>query len=259
VDDISVHARLAEPLTAPERWRGDDTPSAGINLIIIAILAQIEKLNVMHWMVAENWRYETAFLRAKEIIDSGAIGQVRLCHCTSMVRISSDNRYYATDWRRSEQYQGGFVLDAGVHHMALLRALMGEVMGVTAQSTQMRPDLPPADSVAATLHFDSGAIGVYLVSYAFDTPWQDWLQVTGDEGSLRVQRGRIELVTQNGENSLACQTYDGVQRELGAFAETLRNGAPHRNTPEEALCDLAAIEAMLRAAETGETIAPATF
>ena len=36
----------------------------------------------------------------------------------------------------------------------------------------------------------------------------------------------------------------------------VRDGAPHHNTPDQALQDVAVIEAILRAAETGERVAP---
>jgi predicted dehydrogenase len=47
-----------------------------------------------------------------------------------------------------------------------------------------------------------------------------------------------------------------THRELAAFVESALTGAPHRNSPEEALADLALLEAMLKAGESGcvETI-----
>jgi predicted dehydrogenase len=43
-----------------------------------------------------------------------------------------------------------------------------------------------------------------------------------------------------------------VNTEFAAFAAAIREGKPHRNTPQEALQDVAVIEAMLRSAETGK-------
>jgi len=48
-----------------------------------------------------------------------------------------------------------------------------------------------------------------------------------------------------------------VDGELAAFAAAIRSGAPHRNSPVEGLRDVALLEALLRAAETGTRIAPA--
>ena len=42
--------------------------------------------------------------------------------------------------------------------------------------------------------------------------------------------------------------HDSVPKELLAFAAAIRDGEPHRNSPEEALLDVAVVEAMLRSA-----------
>ena len=55
-------------------------------------------------------------------------------------------------------------------------------------ATQVRSDLPPADSLSAVFHFGGGAIGSYLATYGLDSPWDDWLHIIGEAGSLRVMR-----------------------------------------------------------------------
>ena len=54
------------------------------------------------WMVAENWRYESAFLRAAEIVQSGEIGQPVTCHWAMHVGMNPNNPYYHTAWRREK-------------------------------------------------------------------------------------------------------------------------------------------------------------
>ena len=73
------------------------------------------------WMVAENWRYEEAFERAAALVHDGAIGQVLTVHFTYFVNMRPGNKYYASTWRRSGQFQGGFLLDGGVHFVAAMR------------------------------------------------------------------------------------------------------------------------------------------
>ena len=76
------------------------------------------------------------------------------------------NKYYHTDWRRSGTFPGGFLLDGGVHHVAALRQVVGEIVSVSAEVRQVRADLPPADTLSAALEFESGVIGSYSVTYA---------------------------------------------------------------------------------------------
>ena len=108
------------------------------------------------WMVAENYRYEETFRRAGAVVRSGEIGAVVLAEWTLLLPTLPGNRYYATEWRRSGTFPGGFLLDGGVHHVAAMRQVVGEIASVSAEIRQMRADLPPADTLAVALQFKSG-------------------------------------------------------------------------------------------------------
>lgn len=209
------------------------------------------------WMVAENWRYEAAFVRAAELVQAGAIGRPIACQWTILTPMTPQNRYYHTAWRRAGDYPGGFLLDGGVHHVAALRLILGEIGMVSAVATQVSPDLPPLDTLSATFHFAGGALGSYLVSYAADAPWKNYLLITGNEGALRVKRGVVELARSEEVERIDCPIYNGVEDELAAFAQAVQTGTSHRNTPVEALRDVAVVEALLLAADAGVSVAPA--
>lgn len=82
-----------------------------------------------------------------------------------------------------------------------------------------------------------------------ETPWGTPLTVVGAQGSLRVDRGLVEIVRHGAAiERIECGTLHSVQRELAAFAAAIRHGAARRNTPASALRTLAMIEAMLAAA-----------
>lgn len=204
------------------------------------------------WMVAENWRYESAFQQAAALIRAGAIGAPVTVSWTLHSPVDPDNKYYHTPWRRTGQIAGGFLLDGGVHHMAALRMILGEVAAVRAEVRQVSPDLPPADTLAATLHFAGGAIGCYLATYAVGAFWESPLQIAGTEGSMRVDRGWIETVRAGGKpERRAVKVRDGVDAELAAFVDAVLEGTVHADDPLEALRDLAIIEAMLTSAQSG--------
>jgi predicted dehydrogenase len=205
------------------------------------------------WMVAENWRYEEAFMRAAELLRAGAIGRPLVAHWAQFSPMTPQSKYYATEWRRAGEFRGGLLLDAGVHYISVLRMLLGEVRSVAAHVRQVAPDLNPADTLTATLEFAGGVQATYLNCCAVGTPFAGPLTIVGQNGSLRVERGRLELA-QEGENEtreIRCAMYNGVHDELAAFAGAVVEGVPQRNTPLEGLADLAVIEAMLSSAETG--------
>jgi predicted dehydrogenase len=209
------------------------------------------------WMVGENWRYEAAFLQAAEIVQSGLIGTPLTCHWAIFTPITAKNKYYHTLWRRDSSIPGGFIMDGGVHHLAALRLTLGEISEVSATMRQNSPELHPADTLAATLSFANGAIGTYLATYATGAPWSPQLHIVGSAGSLRVQRKEIEVTRDGKTERVETEGFDGVEKELLAFAGTIRSGTAHRNSPEEALNDLATMEALLQSAATGKPVRPA--
>lgn len=206
------------------------------------------------WMVAENWRYETAFVRAAELVDAGAIGRPLTCHMAFFLPMVEGSKYFGTTWRRSGDFLGGSLMDGGVHHMALARMIVGEIDEVCAYSSHTSSHFATEDTLSASLRFKNGAVGSYLVTYGWGAPWGGEFHVVGDQGALRVQRGLIEL-THGGETEvISCTKFDGVELEFAAFADTIQQGIPHRNTVEEGLRDVAAMEAMIRSAATGQSL-----
>ena len=218
------------------------------------------------WMVAENWRYEEAFVRAAELLRAGAIGRPVVAHWAQYTPMTPASKYYVTDWRRAGEFAGGLLLDGGVHYVSALRMLLGEITNVAAMVKKASHDLNPVDTLTATLQFASGVQASYLNTFAVGTPFSAALTVVGDAGSLRVERGKLELAgsaaavpdakRENSVQEIRCAFYNGVENELAAFGAAVAEGAPHRNSPLEALTDFAVVEAMLASAADGQFHTP---
>ena len=217
-----------------------------------ALIARSRSFGDRVWMVGENWRYEEAFEAAAQAINAGRIGQPLFCDMSLQLPVKADSPYLQSDWRRSGEVVGGFLMDGGVHHVAGLRVLLGEIESVCALTAAHRPDLPPADTMGVAMRFANGVLGTYLITYAVgSTLGTDAVHIGGTGGSLRVSRG--ELVLRRGEEDerRAFNVLISVREELAAFLAAVRDGARHRNSPQEALQDLAVVEAMLKSAQTG--------
>lgn len=206
-------------------------------------------------MIAENYRYMASYRRAAAMIADGAIGKVHVARWSLYPHMTPDKPYYHTAWRRQPAHPGGYISDGGVHHAAVLRMLLGEAAAVSAQAAALRADLPPVDTVSASLRFAGGAIATYAVTYAVAGP-ETPLHVVGSEGTLLIWRDRIDM-WQRGqvadtwpEPSIA----DGLCSMYEDFARAVRTGQPPRSTADEGYADLQLIVALLRSAEEGREI-----
>jgi len=231
-------------------------PDVATGRRLLAAAAELTRASGKVWMVAENYRFEDAFAAAAQAVREGTIGRPVQFFWSRFMNISPQDKYYQTTWRRDNSFPGGFLMDGGVHNMAAMRTIMGEVDSLSAFVTQVRPDLPPADTLSASLRFASGAFGVYTQTFAAHGPWASFAHVIGDLGALRVNPGLLE-VTAGGLTTSQNFEIDNVQAELADFARVLQEGQPLRSTPAEALQDVAILEAMFESARTCQAVAPA--
>ena len=121
------------------------------------------------WSVAENYRFVEQHLYAASQIRQ--LGPVLGFRARFNRNIQPGSKYYETYWRKVPEYQGGFVLDAGVHFVAVLRLLLGSEEGsiskVSAFTSQLREHLPPVDTANATIKCHRGISGVFELVSAY--------------------------------------------------------------------------------------------
>jgi predicted dehydrogenase len=237
-------------------------PDVATGRRLLEIAEQYRQKLGLIWMVAENFRYAEHYQTARATIQRGEIGKPVAVSWSHYVTMNEENKYYHTSWRKDNSFPGGFILDGGVHNIAALRTVMGDVDSVSAAVTQSRADLPPADTVASTLHFASGAIGTFGMTFVQGLPWESPMFVVGESGALRLTSNLDEHVLDiSHAGYIRRETFaeDAVAAELADFAQAITNGASVRSAPSEALRDVAVIEAMFESAESGQFVAPATI
>ncbi|KAB8277765.1 hypothetical protein BDV30DRAFT_234629 [Aspergillus minisclerotigenes] len=195
------------------------------------------------WAVAENWRYMSKFVRAAEEVRR--LGGVKNFRVVMRSMIKPGSKYHKTEWRRKPEYQGGFVLDGGVHVVAALRLILGKSDGlamVAAHSSLRQEHLAPVDTVDALVKTRSGATGVLSVSYGSEIN-DSLFEFTCADGVVTLDFDRL---TVNGEGYDVPFEGRGVNKELVEFAKSITTGAgvATRLRPEEALADLELSEAL---------------
>jgi predicted dehydrogenase len=201
-------------------------------------------------MIAENYRYKATYRHAAQLIAAGAIGRPAAARWSIYHYIAANNPYHQTAWRLQPEHVGGYLSDAGVHWIAVLRMLLGDIETVSAQVIQVRPDMVPADTFSATLRFASGALGTLAATHAVPGP-ETALQVAGPDGVLLAWKDRLELWRQDRppDQWIELSPVDGLVAMYEDFAQTIRAGRQPMATAADALADLRVIVAMLRSSE----------
>ena len=159
-----------------------------------------------------------------------------------------------TSWRKTPTHQGGFILDGGIHSIAGLRLMLAgakeDIVRVSAFTSQLQAHMPPIDSVDATCKTTSGVAGVAQLS--FGTTFKGGgISVACEHGVVTVV-GKDVTIEKNGveETKTFPKQTNGVKEEVLAWGKAILAGEPDsRQSPEEALKDLRALEAMFKSGE----------
>ncbi|MFQ5885841.1 MAG: Gfo/Idh/MocA family protein [Anaerolineae bacterium] len=168
------------------------------------MLAAVEAAGVKH-MVNFNYRRVPAVQLAKQLMDEGAIGEIRHWRAVYLQDWIIDPEFPLV-WRlRREEAGSGALGDIGAHIVDLARFLVGEItdvvgmsatfikerplpidmMGLAAVAGTQRGKVTVDDSVAFLAHFDNGAIGTFEATrFATGRKNYERFEINGSRGSL---------------------------------------------------------------------------
>ena len=152
------------------------------DLVIAEAKARGRKL-----MVAENMRFIKAYQVAKQLVDSGTIGDI--CYVRGYTGGPNEDSTDPSNWRiRAAESGGGTMMDDGIHCFYLFGWFVGGVKSVYAVTTKYRKNevSEVEDNAVGTLRFSNGALGIFGFSTTTASPWTEEFQIFGTKGSMFV-------------------------------------------------------------------------
>lgn len=213
----------------------------------------IRKPGAPIFSIAENFRFLDSFVYASQVV--AELGRVLQFRTRINALVQPGGKYFETAWRKKPEYQGGFLLDGGVHFIAGTRLLLGEEnkpVKTSAFTVQLREHLPPVDTLNATVLLKNGSSGT--ISISFGTTFTGSVyEVAAEKGTVTVSRGKVTVSRDGKEESKEFPDEgSGVKQEVKAWAEAVAKGVENpQQSPEEALRDLEILEASLKSGENG--------
>jgi predicted dehydrogenase len=203
-------------------------------------------------MEAFMWRHNPQTARLTDLLGQGSIGQVRMIRA-AFGFVTND----PANVRLQTGLDGGALMDVGCYCVSATRLLAGEPERVSAEQALGGDGVDVA--FAATMRHPNDVISHFDCGLALDS--RDLLEVVGDGGSLRLddpwhcRNPGIEL-TRGGETErieIAKANSYGLEAEN--FSKAIRGEATPLLGRQDATGQARTIEALYRAAETGQTVA----
>jgi predicted dehydrogenase len=193
-------------------------------------------------LLAENFRYKKLFQRIKELIEEGKIGKPYSVIWNNFGNVA-DNEFGQIEWRKHHQYKGGFITDSGVHNIAALRLIFGEITPVSLFIQSINPGVGKVDTCSLQMKFPNNIYGTLYLYFSSAFYSENRLMIFGDKGNLISDgESRIILKTNSKRDYLEdVKTGNGFKEEFDDFYSAIRTGSKVKSTFEEGYKDLATI------------------
>jgi predicted dehydrogenase len=158
------------------------------------------------------------FLKIKELIDSGAIGEVRLVNITIYQPATPEDLHSAAlPWRVVPELSGGgLFVDLASHTLDFLDFVFGPIVSVRGHASNQAGQYPAKDIVTGTFRFESGVHGVG--SWCFTAADKcDLTKIVGSGGDISFSTfgsDPIRLATADGVSQFRFENPPHIEQPL---------------------------------------------
>jgi predicted dehydrogenase len=207
-------------------------------------------------MVAENFHYRRQYKAVRLALESNVISAPYAVFWDCFKNVDPKVNFYAqTDWRIHHRYPGGFVTDGGVHYMAALRDLLGEIKPLAAFKKSVNAQIGSMDSLS--LQFKAGADvhGVINLFFSANGFMEDRLVILGDNGSIVIENNRVTI--QNCAEVVHTEEFPddwGYVEEYQDFWRAVTAGSKVKSDFKEGYADFHAVIQALECAGAAQCI-----
>ena len=214
------------------------------------------------FMVGQICRFTPAFVKAKELIDHGTIGDVYFVES----EYAHDYAKILSAWRADPKRHG--VVGGGCHAVDLLRWFAGDPEEVFAYgSHKLLPQVPYDDATIAVLKFPVGIIGKVFVSTGCKRPYTMRTLIYGTKGTILCDNTSeyMELYTL-GEDGISAKPEPEIipvdinnhntVREFAVFAEHILRDTVVQMDADQGARTIAVCMAIVESSQTGKAVAP---
>lgn len=199
------------------------------------------------------YRHHPQTIKVKELVDGGAIGQLRLIRGSFTFNIARE-----TDIRLNKELTGGSIWDVGCYPISYMRYITGaEPVEVFGWQTTSASGVD--ETFIGHMKFGNGVYGQF--DSGFRAPFRTHIEVVGSEGIITVPRpfkpdveGRILLTKGDQTETVTSAREELYLGEVEDIADAILDGKSPRISLAHSRANVAAIVALLKSAHDGKPV-----
>jgi len=207
-----------------------DKPMAAVLPEATRMIKEAEKAGKV-LQINHSLHYHAPYVKIAELVQAGKIGTPIHVRCLRSGGTTPDVSWSpGATWFVSKAFQGGVVLDIGVHMAELMQWVAGEITEVASFVDTRLQHIDVPDNANALMRFANGATGMLTLSWT--TPvGGGYFEVFGTEGTIRQGFGPepIEMI-QTSKSGRTKTTYPKpkakLKRSQRGFVDAILGKAP---------------------------------
>ncbi len=200
---------------------------AGVSCLAVREMMQSAKESGKAFGVMFNQRTNTLFRKAKEIVSSGELGELKRAVWIITNWYRKQSYYDSGTWRATWSGEGGGVLiNQAPHNLDLLQWICGMPHAVYAQCDEGKyHHIAVEDDVSLFARYENGATAVFLTTTG-EYPGTNRLEIAGTRGKLVMENGKLIHTKLAMDEREYRDSADPVQNEMttAEYFEEKRNG-----------------------------------
>lgn len=157
-----------------------------------------------------NQRTNPMYQKARELVQSGALGELRRTNWIITTWYRSQSYYDSGGWRASWRGEGGGVLlNQDPHQLDLWQWICGlpkRVIGFASFGKHRAIEVE--DEVTAYVEYENGATGIFMTSVS-EVPGTNRFEIVGSKGKLVIEEEKIRFWQSTVDERTFNETYTG--------------------------------------------------
>ena len=199
------------------------------------------------------YRFHPMYDQVLDLIAAGAIGDVIAVRCAFTFRLTDRANIIC-----STELAGGALMDVGCYCVNLARRIAG-CEPARAQAFERRTTVD--DTLMGALEFPNGILAQFECS--IENAGRSWAEIAGTDGLIRIPKPwfpgeeQAEFIVRRGdhEETIVTPGANTYRLEVEDFATALRTHQPPRWPAEDAVANMAVIDALYASAREGTSVA----
>ena len=253
------HAEVGIQIAESKKARGIlcEKPFTSTGAEAAALVEACER-NGVSIAEAFKFRHHPRHIKAKELIEEGAIEQLTHLRSTFCIGSRIDARTPGSNWRWTKSQGGGSVYDLACYNIHHARFLFGADPVRVFAAGQRGAEVDDASYILLT--FPCG--GAAQISTGWTSWTAEYAEIGGQGGSMRLERPwncggqhtTLELRARDRSETLEFEPVDQFALQMRHTLDCLNNGAEPRISARDSLGQMNTIDAVFESMETGKAV-----